>query len=77
MAENKKPCLGCTRRKVTQDYNCHSHCPDFLGLKEEDLARAEVIRQKKAAEADVNGVRIKSIRKSQREKESQKCHWKG
>lgn len=77
MGENKKPCLGCTKRQVTRDYNCHSHCPDFLGLKEEDAARAEVIRQKKAAEADVNGVRIKSIRKSQREKESQKCHWKG
>lgn len=76
MGENKKPCLGCTRRKVTQDYNCHSHCPDFLGLKEEDLARAEVIRKKRAEEHLTIDTRAESIRKYQKKKRTQNA-WKG
>lgn len=76
MAENKKPCLGCTRRKVTRDYNCHSHCPDFLGLKEENDARAEVIRKKKAEEAMIDNVRFETMNKVKRVKKIQTA-WKG
>lgn len=25
----KCPCHNCSKRKVTSDYNCHSHCSDF------------------------------------------------
>lgn len=25
-----KACMGCTKRNVTADYNCHSHCRDYL-----------------------------------------------
>lgn len=76
MAENKKPCLGCTRRKVTRDYNCHSHCPDFLGLKEENDARAEVIRKKKAEESMIDEVRFETMNKVKRVKKIQTA-WKG
>lgn len=68
MVENKKPCFGCTKRQVTRDYNCHSHCPDFLGLKEENMARAEVIRQKKAEETMMIDVREKSIKRIAKDK---------
>lgn len=68
MVKNKKPCLGCTKRQVTRDYNCHSHCPDFLGLKEEDAARAEVIKQKKAVESMMIDVREKSIKRTAKDK---------
>ena len=23
-------CKGCTKRKVTADYNCHSHCKAYI-----------------------------------------------
>jgi hypothetical protein len=25
----KAPCKDCKRRKVTKDYNCHSHCKEY------------------------------------------------
>lgn len=77
MCKESGPCYGCERRRVTSTYNCHSHCPEYKKWADKITSENEIVRQKKAAEADVNSVRIKSIRKSQREKESQKCHWKG
>lgn len=76
MVENKKPCLGCTRRKVTRDYNCHSHCPDYLGIKEEDMARAEIIRKKKAEDAEFVEMKIRAVNKTTGKQHKQSI-WKG
>jgi hypothetical protein len=76
MSKENKPCYKCERRQVTSEYNCHSHCPDFLGLKEEDMARAEAIRKKRNEEAIVNEVRARSIQKTLKEKRKP-IMWKG
>lgn len=69
----RNPCYGCERRKVTREYNCHSHCPDYIGLKEEAAAKASAIKKKKRQEAMVTSVRLESIRKSARKQNV----WKG
>lgn len=76
MSKENKPCYKCERRQVTIEYNCHSHCPDFLGLKEEDMARAELIRKKKAEEAAITEFRIQSMARVTRDKKKQNA-WKG
>lgn len=68
---------GCDMRCVTSEYNCHSHCPEYKTWADKITSENELVRQKKAAEADVNGVRIKSIKKTQKEREIQKCRWGG
>lgn len=40
------PCYQCGDRKVTRDYNCHSHCKKYLAWKQK---KTEV---KKRADAD-------------------------
>lgn len=77
MCKESDPCYKCERRQVTSTYNCHSHCPEYKKWADKIASENELVRRKKAVEADVNSVRIKSIRKSQREKEAQKCRWKG
>lgn len=76
MSKENKPCYKCERRQVTSEYNCHSHCPDFLGLKEEDMARAEAIRKKKAEEAEITEFRIQSMTRVTRNIKRQNA-WKG
>lgn len=71
MEVNKNPCLGCARRNVTRYYNCHSHCPDYLGLKEENEARAEMIRKKKEEESLAITAHAASVRKHQKKKGAQ------
>lgn len=56
-----KPCYMCVDRRVTSDYNCHSHCERYLGNKEKNDAKTEIIRKKKAEEREVTDVRIRSI----------------
>jgi hypothetical protein len=76
MCKESKPCYKCERRHVTSEYNCHSHCPDFKELKDEQTARAEVIRKKKAEEADITDFRIQSMARVTRDKSKQNA-WKG
>ena len=40
------PCKGCKDRKVSLDYNCHSHCKKFMEWKDKDQERKE--NEKKA-----------------------------
>ena len=68
---------GCNKRHVTSTYNCHSDCPEYKEWADDLASENELVRQRKAAEADVNGVRIKSIKKTQKEREIQKCRWGG
>ena len=73
----RSPCLGCEKRHAEHGYNCHSDCPDYKDYHDEITTRSETIRKKRSEEADAKGVRICSIRRSQRVKEIQKCRWKG
>lgn len=43
---NNQPCKNCKDRKVTDDYNCHSHCEKYLKMKE----HFDMIREKRNAE---------------------------
>ena len=29
------PCMGCDRRKVSAEYNCHNDCKDYIDFKDE------------------------------------------
>ena len=40
------PCYKCTRRKVTLDYNCHSHCPDYAKMVADNEKRKQYARKK-------------------------------
>lgn len=42
---NNNCCKGCAERKVTLDYNCHSHCEKFK-VWQEELKREKEIRKK-------------------------------
>lgn len=44
--DNGGVCKGCKDRKVTLDYNCHSHCKKFEEWKKKDQLRKE--NEKKA-----------------------------
>ena len=76
MGKNDKPCYKCPRRQVTREYNCHSHCPDFKKIKDEDMERAELIRQKRSEDALIVDTRMKAIRKASRKTNIQNA-WKG
>ena len=67
---------GCDRRCVTSTYNCHSHCPEYKKWADNIASENELVRKKKAEESDFNCVRIGSIKKTQKEKEIQKCRWR-
>lgn len=75
--EKDSPCHGCEKRHAEHGYNCHSDCPEYKAYHEEREAKCELIRKKRLQEADAKGVRLRSIRKSRKAKEVQKCYWKG
>ena len=33
----KSPCYKCPKRKVTKDYNCHSHCKEYQEFVEDRI----------------------------------------
>jgi hypothetical protein len=76
MSKENKPCYKCERRQVTSDYNCHSHCPEFKELKDEQTARSEAIRKKKAEEVEITEFRIQSMARVTRNIKRQNA-WKG
>lgn len=41
------PCMECGDRKVTADYNCHSHCEKYKTWHEALDAEAEAIKRSK------------------------------
>ena len=71
------PCLGCNKRRAEHGYNCHSDCPEYKEYHEGRVAECDLIRKKRLQEAEAKSVRIRSMKKSQRAKEVQKCYWKG
>lgn len=71
------PCYGCNKRHAEHGYNCHSDCSEYKEYKAKAASENELIRRKKAEEADAIGVRITSIKRNKREKETEKCRWKG
>lgn len=76
MCKKKNPCLGCGKRCVTSEYNCHSDCPDYKEYRDEMDERNETIRKKKAEEMLIIDTRVKAMRKTAKEKEKQYA-WKG
>lgn len=53
------PCKDCPDRKVTEDYNCHSHCEGYLLYKEK---HEEYVREQQL-EAELNSYSVeKDIR---------------
>lgn len=71
------PCYGCNKRHAEHGYNCHSDCPEYKKWADKIASENELVRRKKAEEADDIGVRITSIKRNKREKETEKCRWKG
>lgn len=55
-----RSCWGCTDRRVTEDYNCHSTCKDYLKRQAEDEAR----RAKHLAEMQLDSYRSEQIVKA-------------
>lgn len=76
MCKELNPCYNCNRRRATSEYNCHSDCPDYKEYKEKLSDRANVIRHKKADEAMVTDVRIRSMQRTSGDKRRQGA-WKG
>ena len=74
-AENN-PCYGCTERRATDGYNCHSDCPKYAGYRRMLADKAVMIKQKKAVEELVTETRVRAIRKTSRTKRKQNA-WKG
>lgn len=76
MCKESDPCYGCTKRVATKEYNCHSHCPEYLALKAEKATKAMVIKTNKGNEALFMNTRIRQMRKSTNKKHGQSA-WKG
>lgn len=53
------PCFNCERRKVTEDYNCHSDCPDYIDFK----AKLDRVRGEKRVHNDISSSVIESIKR--------------
>lgn len=70
------PCYKCEKRCVTHEYNCHSHCPEFKKIKDMEQQKAEIIKKKRAEEADVTDLRIRSMNRITRDTKKQNA-WKG
>ena len=75
--DKDSPCHGCEKRHVENGYNCHSDCPDYTAYHEGRVAECSLLRKKRLQDAEAKSVRIRSMKKSQRAKEVQKCYWKG
>ena len=54
----KAPCRDCPNRKVTADYNCHSHCKEYLLYREQQ----DKIIEQKIAKVYEDGYYVQSIR---------------
>lgn len=37
------PCNGCTKRKVSAEYNCHNDCKDYMDFKDEVQKRKDFL----------------------------------
>lgn len=62
------PCWECGNRKVTKDYNCHSHCDLFLAWKQkqaEAKKRREEFENAKNAQAE-RSVKISDVKRKVR-----------
>lgn len=47
MTTNSDPCKGCTERNVTPEYNCHSHCKEWIKARlKKELLRRKYMRDK-------------------------------
>ncbi|MBQ2390914.1 MAG: hypothetical protein II306_04015 [Clostridia bacterium] len=64
MCKENDPCYGCTKRSVTSEHNCHSDCPEYKIFRDAKNERNETIRKKKAEEAMMTDVRIRSIERT-------------
>ena len=75
--DKESPCLGCEKRHAEHGYNCHSDCLEYKEYHEERVAECALFRKKRMQDAEAQSVRLRSIRKSQKAKEVQRCYWKG
>lgn len=77
MIDKSVPCYnegkGCDRRRVTSEYNCHSDCPDYKNYHDKRSAKLELISKKRAEDAMITDVRMRSIEKTTRNKTTQGC----
>lgn len=64
MCKEKDPSYGCGKRSVTIEHNCHSDCPEYKIFRDAKNERNEAIRKKKAEEAMMTDVRIRSIERT-------------
>ena len=66
---NKAPCYGCERR----DAHCHSSCEDYKKFSKSRGEELSLLRKKRADDAMMTDVKMRSIEKSTREKLKQGC----
>lgn len=78
-ADHTCPCYNngkdCERRRVTSTYNCHSDCPEYYKWTGKVASENELVRKKKAQDTDFNVVRIRSIKKTKKERDQQINRW--
>lgn len=56
-------CKHCTERKVTESYNCHSHCEKYLEETIVNEKEKHKIRKEKEKEKQVTAVLIDGYRR--------------
>lgn len=64
MRKESDPCYGCSKRSVTVEHNCHSDCPEYKIFRDGLDEHNEMIRKKKAEDAMITDVRIRSFEKT-------------
>lgn len=62
----KSPCYGCQRRWATSEDSCHSSCEDYKAFAQARVERSRAIYKKRAEEAMVTDVCVRSIVRKQK-----------
>ena len=74
--DKRVPCynngMGCDRRCVTSEYNCHSDCPAYKEYKDMVEEEARTIREKKARENDFTEAKAKAVARTQKLKQKER-----
>lgn len=62
------PCKDCPNRKITDDYNCHTDCKQYLEFMEEN----ERIKKISTNNAILHSLHVDSCRRSRRKNTTRK-----
>lgn len=78
MDKRGNPCYMCEKRWATSKDSCHSSCEAYKAFKQKRADQSRVICKKRADEAMITEVRIRSIQKTTKDTTARKQSiWKG